>query len=286
MRCSIIALLTSSVYVSAQITTPNLPEVTAPAKSLGLGAVCSSTEQCAGNAQCYGTTAFTIKTCGSFNAECASDNDCATNTCQSGTCSGFLATSLYRITTTSAVTSTATPPHEGPGDFTETSTASQYTETNQGALPAPSPTVVAAPGSLPLGAECANSTQCAGGAECFGSNFMVVLRCGNFNAECTTDAQCAFNPCSGGLCRGFLPSSSSILATATATTSAVGYTTPATSMIVVSSSLTSSTGSAAGNATHGTPTISTSPPVATGGASNRGVGSSIAIIAFALALVF
>jgi len=284
MRSSIIALLASSIYVSAQITTPNLPEVTAPAKSLGLGAVCSSTEQCAGNAECYGTTSFTIKTCGSFNAGCTSDDDCATNTCQNGSCSGFLASSLFKITTTSVPTSTATPPHEGPGDFTETSTAAQSTETNQGPLPAPSPTVVAAPGSLPLGAECANSTQCAGGAECFGSNFMVVLRCGNFNAECTTDNQCAFNPCSGGLCRGFLPSSSTTLISAT-TTAAAGYTTPSASMPATSSSAPSATGSAVNNATHGTPTVTVSPPVATGGASNCGVGAGIAIVALALAWV-
>jgi hypothetical protein len=36
---------------------------------------------------------------------------------------------------------------------------------------------------------------------------MLIARCGNFNAECSNDAQCAYNTCSGGLCRGFLPSS-------------------------------------------------------------------------------
>lgn len=77
-------------------------------------------------------------------------------------------------------------------------------------MPAPSPTIVAPAGSLPLGANCnpfVNPSQCSGGSQCWASNAGLIARCGNFNAACSSDAQCAYNACSGGLCRGFLPSS-------------------------------------------------------------------------------
>ena len=89
-------------------------------------------------------------------------------------------------------------------------TSGVSTPTNQGPMPAPSPTIVAPAGSLPLGAECnpfVTPSQCANGVQCWASNAMLIAQCGNFNAECDSDAQCAYNICSGGLCRGFKPSS-------------------------------------------------------------------------------
>lgn len=172
MRSSILLLATTLAYVSAQA-----PTVTAAPGSLPLGASCSSKEQCANGADCYATNSMLIPACGNFQASCTSDDQCAFNTCNQGFCNGPLPST-----------------------------------TAQGPSGAPSPTVTAAPGSLALGAECADSAQCAGGAECWASNFMLLRRCGNFNAGCTTDAQCAFNSCNNGLCNGFLSSSSTTAA--------------------------------------------------------------------------
>jgi hypothetical protein len=58
---------------------------------------------------------------------------------------------------------------------------------------------------LPLGSPChRNSTACANGAQCWTSNSMLTPRCGNFNAACTTDDQCAYNACNSetGFCTG------------------------------------------------------------------------------------
>ena len=43
---------------------------------------------------------------------------------------------------------------------------------------------------------------------------MLIAKCGNFNAACTTDAQCAYNSCNNGLCNGFIASSKPANATA------------------------------------------------------------------------
>ena len=90
--------------------------VTAPAGSLSLGEICSDTAQCANDAQCWGTTSFTIRRCGNFNAECENDSQCAYNTCNNGLCNGFLATSS---STADVATLTAGPGYNG----TTTSTA-------------------------------------------------------------------------------------------------------------------------------------------------------------------
>lgn len=183
MRSSLFFLATTLAYVSAQGPSgaPE-PTVTAAPGSLALGAECATTEQCAGGAQCYASNIMLIRRCGNFNAECTSDAQCAFNGCNGGICNAFLSTSTVAQTDA---------PTDAPGPSG-----------------APEPTVTAAPGTLSLGAECATTEQCAGGAQCWASNVMLIRRCGNFNAACTSDAQCAFNICNSGLCNGFMPSSS------------------------------------------------------------------------------
>jgi len=66
------------------------------------------------------------------------------------------------------------------------------TPTGPGYMPAPSSTVTAAPGSLPLGAQCnpfAKPSQCIEGVQCWASNAGLIAACGNFNAACDNDAQ-------------------------------------------------------------------------------------------------
>ncbi|KAK6360504.1 hypothetical protein TWF730_006644 [Orbilia blumenaviensis] len=176
MRSSIFLLATALAYVSAQgASGAPEPTVTAAPGTLELGAECATTEQCAGGAECWASNAMLIRRCGNFNASCKSDAHCAFNSCNNGLCNGFVST-----TTTAA-------PTDAPGPSG-----------------APEPTVTAAPGTLALGAECATTEQCAGGAQCWASNAMLIRRCGNFNAECKSDAHCAFNSCNNGLCNGFL----------------------------------------------------------------------------------
>ncbi|RVD82476.1 uncharacterized protein DFL_006902 [Arthrobotrys flagrans] len=184
MRSSIFVLATALAYVSAQgASGAPEPTVTAAPGTLPLGAQCATSEQCAGGAQCWASNAMLIRACGNFNAECQSDSQCAFNSCNNGLCNGLLSSS------------TTVAPTDAPGPS------------------APEPTVTAAPGTLPLGAECATSEQCAGGAECWASNVMLIRRCGNFNAGCTSDSQCAFNSCNNGLCNGFLSSSATVAPT-------------------------------------------------------------------------
>ncbi|KAL1311454.1 hypothetical protein AAFC00_004399 [Neodothiora populina] len=247
------ASATASSSVASASSAPATTSAAAAASgSLGLGVECSSSDQCAAGAQCYGTTAGTIKTCGSFNAECQGDSQCATNTCVSGICSGFLASSLY-IISSAAATSASAPVTAG------------------GALPAPFSTVVAAAGSLSLGAECSTTEQCAGGAQCFASTAGQIKSCGKFNAACTSDSQCATNSCNNGLCNGFL-ASSLWKAPAASTSSAVGT--------LVSS--------AAINSANGTAVVATGSPTGTmgaytGGAIKNGATTGAAVVAAALA---
>lgn len=89
---SLILSAASSIISGAPDSQPSgAAPVDAAPGSLSLGETCSADAQCAGNAQCFGSTAMTIRSCGSFNAACVDDTDCATNTCEAGLCSGFLA---------------------------------------------------------------------------------------------------------------------------------------------------------------------------------------------------
>ena len=62
---------------------------------------------------------------------------------------------------------------------------------------------------FPLGAICNSTSQCANGAECYATNSMLVTVCGNFQASCSSDIQCAFNTCNQGFCNGPKPPPSS-----------------------------------------------------------------------------
>lgn len=71
-----------------------------------------------------------------------------------------------------------------------------------GSQPAGQSPITAAANSLPLGAKCSDSRQCAHGADCSGQTSFTIRECGNFNAACKTSAQCAYNACQDGLCNG------------------------------------------------------------------------------------
>jgi len=173
-------------------------QVSAPANSLDLGQTCSDDVQCKNGANCYGTTADTIRACGNFNAVCKDNSQCAFNTCSNGFCSGFLelsSTSASSATTTTESASTTTD--ASPSIITGT----------PGSQPSGQAPITAAEGSLNLGEICSDDRQCKNGANCWGSTAFTIRSCGNFNAACENDSQCAFNTCSGtGLCNGFLAS--------------------------------------------------------------------------------
>ncbi|KAF2161472.1 hypothetical protein M409DRAFT_59172 [Zasmidium cellare ATCC 36951] len=99
-------------------------------------------------------------------------------------------------------TSTTTTP-------TSTSTTSQIIiiTGTPGSQPQGQPPITAAEGSLLLGETCSDDRQCANGVECWGSHSGIIRRCGNFNAGCSNNTQCAYNTCNNGLCNGFLESS-------------------------------------------------------------------------------
>lgn len=211
MRSSFLTVAAAVAVVNAQGAqpAPSSTVVAAPG-TLPLGADCANTEQCAGGAQCYASNFMQITQCGKYNAECQNDSQCATNFCAGGLCSGPLPQSEWLMPTSlqNLPASTAT-----------SSVVASSTSSAEGIQPAPSSTVVAAAGSLPLGAECANTEQCAGGAECFASTAWLIKSCGKFNAACSNDSQCATNTCNNGLCNGFLASSAYLASTASSTAS-------------------------------------------------------------------
>jgi len=194
MRYTIFTIAAAATLASAQTT--STPATASPTgTTIPVGSNCTpGGVPCALGANCYAVNSGLIPVCGNFQASCTRDEQCAYNTCNlsDGLCNGFLASS-------SAPSSASAMPTSG-----------AVTPTNQGPQPAPSPTIVAPAGSLPLGADCnpyVKPDQCANGVQCWASNAMLIARCGNFNAECSSDDQCAYNICSGGLCRGFKPSS-------------------------------------------------------------------------------
>jgi hypothetical protein len=220
MQYSILALASAASYVSAQsLSTPS-----ASASAIGavvpVGEVCNSgSTVCALGSDCYAVNSMLETVCGNFQASCTSDQQCAFNTCNQGFCNGFLSSSSSASIT---VTSTS---------------AGGYT-------PAPSSTVTAPAGSLPLGAECnaqANPSQCTAGVQCWASNAGLIASCGNFNAACSSDAQCAYNTCNNGLCNGFLSSSAG---NATSTVRPTGSLRPSGSATATTTSATEFTGAA------------------------------------------
>lgn len=162
-----------------------------------MGAACTpSSSVCANGAQCYAVNSMLAPLCGNFQSACTSNAQCAFNTCVSGLCSGPLSSS--------ATTSTGSVP---------TYTTTQPSSTSQTA-------------TLPLGAVCTpSSTPCANGSQCYAVNSMLIPHCGNFQAACTSNSQCAFNTCVNGFCSGaLLPSSISSSRLAPTSSSTGNYT--------------------------------------------------------------
>ncbi|PVH73571.1 hypothetical protein DL98DRAFT_538209 [Cadophora sp. DSE1049] len=170
-------MLSSILLVAAGLTSVlAVPAPQAGPGTLGLGEQCTNSSECANGANCYSTNSGLITRCGNFQASCSSDAQCAYNTCEDGLCNGFIPST----TTTSSVQATGT-----------------------------STTVY-----LPLGADCnPDSTPCANGSSCYATNSMLQPRCGNFQASCSNDSQCAFNTCNQGLCNGFIASTTSTAST-------------------------------------------------------------------------
>lgn len=80
-----------------------------------------------------------------------------------------------------------------------------------------------ATGTVALGQQCSSSADCANGADCYAVNSMLILECGNFQASCTSDDQCAYNTCNNGLCNGFIASTTTTSAAPTESTSTTVY---------------------------------------------------------------
>ncbi|EPE27091.1 hypothetical protein GLAREA_03005 [Glarea lozoyensis ATCC 20868] len=192
MHTSLLIIAAAAASVVCQTTSSQpLPAAT----NLPLGSNCdpSLDNACANGADCYATNLMLMPRCGNFQAACTSDSQCAFNTCTQaqGLCNGFLSTS-----STSAVSSTSST---AAATSSRTVTASSNSPSTDS--------------GLPLGADCnpAVPNGCANGANCYATNSMLIPRCGNFQASCTTDVQCAFNTCNKaqGLCNGFLSTSNS-----------------------------------------------------------------------------
>lgn len=195
MRYIILALSAAISYASAQ-SSASVAAPTGASAPVGGNCIPGST-QCALGSSCYATNSMLQPVCGNFQAPCTNDQQCAYNTCnlQQNLCNGFLATSSR---SSASASSTGTP--------------------TGGYIGAPSSTVTAPASSLPIGAECnalANPSQCTAGVQCWASNAGLIARCGNFNAACSSNAQCAYNTCNNGLCNGFLPSAGASNATST-----------------------------------------------------------------------
>ncbi|KAF8865816.1 hypothetical protein BDZ45DRAFT_683811 [Acephala macrosclerotiorum] len=98
------------------------------------------------------------------------------------------------------------------------STSTTTTTTSSSTSTSPAQT-----GTVALGGQCSSSADCAGGANCYAVNSMLITRCGNFQASCSSDAQCAFNTCNNGLCNGFKPSTTTSATPSATPTESTGY---------------------------------------------------------------
>lgn len=156
-----------------------------------------------------------------------------------------------------------------------------------GSQPSGQAPITAPAGSIPLGGTCSDDDQCAGeNVECWGSNAGIIRRCGNFNAGCKADTDCAYNTCNNGLCSGFLNSASYLANSASATasaTSAPSYaasssaTSSTSSHVVLGGGNYTSTGTAAPTYSA---TASATEGVYTGSASSVGYGFAAAVFGF------
>ena len=174
--------------IATTSTQPAAPKPTGT--NLPLGAACDPAlaGACANGVNCYASNYMLMPRCGNTQATCSRDDQCAYQNCLGGICSG--------------------PPVES-----KTATTMAAPTTTSMAGPA-KPTGT----NLPLGAPCDASLPnvCANGVNCYATNSMLIPQCGNFQASCRTNADCAYNTCNGGLCNGFLPSSAFPSVTVTA----------------------------------------------------------------------
>jgi hypothetical protein len=232
---------------------------------------------CALGANCYATNSMLQTVCGNFQATCTNDQQCAFNKCNEGFCNGALLSSAS--SSASPATSSSACPAPGSTDSQgrySCNPAHQYpsgqecrlvdgcyflsSTLSSSASSAPTSTPTAPAGSLALGEVCdpfQKPSPCAGGAECWASNSGLIPRCGNFNAACTTDANCAYNTCNNGLCNGFKPTGS-YNASSSAPAPTGGYST-------------------------GSPTNSSTPPFYTGAASSVGFEKVTGVMAAVMA---
>lgn len=98
-------------------------------------------------------------------------------------------------------------------------TAASFASAETTASASSTPSLIGA--VVPIGQQCdPKGTPCALGADCYATNSMLMTICGNFQATCTSDQQCAFNKCNDGACNGELLSSSSAAEPSTATSAA------------------------------------------------------------------
>ncbi|KAL5116099.1 hypothetical protein ACEQ8H_005995 [Pleosporales sp. CAS-2024a] len=147
---------------------------------------------CALGASCYAVNSMQQTVCGNFQAQCTSDQQCAFNTCKNGFCTGVIPSS-----SPAGATSSPCP------------TSSPSASPMSSASPSPSPSQVIVGQIVPIGQPCTvGGVMCALGASCYAVNSMQQTVCGNFQAQCTSDQQCAFNTCQNGFCTGVIPTSS------------------------------------------------------------------------------
>ncbi|EDU47281.1 hypothetical protein A1F94_005023 [Pyrenophora tritici-repentis] len=250
MRFTLLVLATAASLASAQ-------EARIP-----LGYECNvKSTPCAFGASCYTANLTRTPICGNSQAPCTSDEQCAYNACVQGACSGF-------------------KPGASPSPTAETSKF-------QGALPAPSPTIVAPAGSLPLGAQCnpfVKPDQCKN-AQCWASNMMAIATCGGFNAQCTSDDQCNLVTCRNGLCSGgYKPSTSGA---ANATTATMPPQSGASSLPTVNGTIPTANGTTNGTipaSRSATPTATGAPEFPGAASANYAAGGLLALVAGAVAL--
>lgn len=115
-------------------------------------------------------------------------------------------------TSAPSITSYTTPPQ--PYGSTGVISPTNAITGTPGSQPSGQPPITAPEGSLDLGATCSDDKKCKAGVQCWASNAGLIRRCGNFNAACTSNAQCAYNTCNSGLCNGFISPSANASMTA------------------------------------------------------------------------
>ncbi|KAG9236146.1 hypothetical protein BJ875DRAFT_482570 [Amylocarpus encephaloides] len=176
----------------------------AASTDLPVGAFCNRylDNACADGVECFTLMSDGKDQCGGYMADCDYDSQCMSSEC--GGPWGYCVRAS--VSTATRTTTTTTNTRSTPVSSTPTPVSSTLTPVSSTLTPT---------GGLPLGASCSPliDNQCANGANCYATNSALIPRCGNFQASCTSNAQCAFNTCSDGLCDGFLAPRSTVTAT-------------------------------------------------------------------------